>query len=155
MKNERYLFRGMRADIREWVEGDLIQLDHQICIAEKTGWATEFSRGILELQCIEVIPGTVGQWSGITDKNGVKVFDGDKIHTGDEEGSDEYSLVIYNAEQARFQCDLYGHKISHNEGGGEEYGNSIELIDENNLDMEFLSDCKVIGTIHDHLKQSI
>lgn len=54
-------FRGKRVDNGEWVEGDLIQLDGQVCIAASDMWGTEFSRGTIQLQVAEVIPETVGQ----------------------------------------------------------------------------------------------
>lgn len=52
-------FMGKRLDNGEWVEGDLIQLDNQICIASQDMWATEFTKGTIELQAAEVDPATV------------------------------------------------------------------------------------------------
>lgn len=73
------LYRGKRADNGEWVQGwlkpyqnggyDDIKEYPRLCI----------QNGSLSKDIYEVIPETVGQWTGLTDKNGIKVFDGDIV----------------------------------------------------------------------------
>lgn len=70
--NSRYIFRGKREDNDEWIEGDLTQWndgDMSICIGT----------GVL----FKVIPETVGQCTGLPDKNGKLTFKGDIVKVVD------------------------------------------------------------------------
>lgn len=124
------LFRGKRLANKKWVEGYLfIQFN------------TLTGKDDYYIRCGDtdylVIPETVGQYTGLTDKNGKKIFEGDIIRELDGSMDDIPRLVRWDEVYMEFKCPLTRNHWA--------YGNndcSFWLMQSENIE--------IIGNIHDN-----
>ena len=129
------LFRGKQTDNGAWTSGYLF------CFWERAYlcWGMRNNAPVME----EVIPETVGQYTGLKDKNGKKIFEGDIVRLTDEHNEMEWTAVV-----------VFG-----NPNGDYNWGwqlNAIEEFDGNKdillwVDMEESGAyCEIIGNIYDN-----
>lgn len=141
-KNE---YRGKRTDGKGWVYGDLI--NH----SEKEKIILEQNNGqwdILE-SGYKVIPETVGQLTGLEDKNGKKIYDGDVIE--DYRGK----LVVCYVQYTAMFCGVDCSKPSIDDSRGQgRTPYEIFLDNESCVEFDFVVGITgkpvVIGNIHDN-----
>jgi uncharacterized phage protein (TIGR01671 family) len=146
MKMRDILFRGKRKDNGEWVEGYYIKakwyLDgKEMHIIFPLDVAIFPHTEVSEYE--EIIPETVGQYTGLTDKNGKKIFEGDIVKCYDRNIDDEFIAVV----------EFGNPNCSYN------WGFQLRPITETNFNIDILlwvemeetgALIEVIGNIHDN-----
>ena len=134
------LFRGKRHDNGEWVHGNLFLSD--------TYYGTYILAGsrIVTIDW-DVDPSTVGQYTGLKDKNGKRIFEGDIIrtHYANTRKNDFIEQVVFH--NGRF-CSLY--KIP-GPGNGKIWANLPDGVPHLPQDKTpYMEWCEVMGNIHDN-----
>ena len=116
------IFRGKREDNGEWIN------ESETYIKDGDGtWLCDESNDV-----VKVLPETVGQFTGLTDNNGKKIFEGDIVKIPLYEGCQEKTIAVVAWDILCAVFYLHGKRVK------------------TDFYHYFGNDCEVIGNIHDN-----
>lgn len=137
--NRTILFRGKRLDNGEWVIGaNYLNAEHIKTKSDVVFIASTGSKctgdlddcgnisNIFNCSYFAVDPLTVGQFTGLCDKNGKKIFEGDRLNRKDKQAT-----VVFD--DSEFSLEIDGNKYI-------QHGLLVDM---------WKDDLEVIGTIYD------
>lgn len=126
-------FRGKRKDNNEWVYGSVIQCAGIWYIYNENESFRMPQDPDFETSFIEVVPETIGQFTGLYDKHGKEVFEGDVV-------KDDHGRIMKIGEWRYKPCFIAVSKTNFH------HADFFEWL---NRDTNVL-ECEVIGNIHEN-----
>lgn len=125
-------FRGLSTETGEWEYGFLIKTinPHKI---ENEYWAAFIHNGVSISEPKKILPDSVGQFTGLHDKEGNEIYEGDIVRRGDDT-----LTVTWNKKFASFCLDKNGWMHSHYFGEAAD-PSQVEIIGNIHLHPELLT----------------
>lgn len=139
--NREIRYRGKRLDNGEWVYGNYIYRENE----DKTWAENIITPNNFSKKEYKVHPDTVGQYIGLKEKNGNKIFDGDILRSDrypfNSEGNDNYYAEVFWCEDAA--GFYYETRLSKDSDASGISDGNVDIFE----DPVFF---EVIGNIHDN-----
>jgi len=126
-------FRGKRVDNGEWINGFIKKNGSEWWILnETTDWHVSVPMGFITQHKYKIIPSTIGQFTGLRDKNGTEIYEGDVL------SRKEWGMGGPHDPEERCEVQYLDYYIKEGEHSG-------------HFNIELWSEwCEVIGNIHDN-----
>lgn len=149
--NREIIFKAKRVDGKGWVDGNLIhgvgnKADKMFILPVKTNLA--YLDGCDPMDGYSVIPETVCQYTGLIDKNGMMIWEGDIVSCWDDAATDTFGYGKIHSGIIVYTLGCYSLCIKGNlvyDGGAvKQWENDIFLDDWCNAE-----NIEITGNIHD------
>jgi len=141
--NRQIKFRGLRTDGKGWVYGSLVSTPEtsNIHVLGKNKYTKRHYTS-----AIEVIPETVGQFTGKKTRSGTEIYDGDKL----QQSKDCYWLVKWSDSNCGWNC--YQYVFSQDADGEYSWKKSDTYPLGHSLTGLLTYNYEVIGNIHQEIE---